>query len=123
MGRYYSGDIEGKFWFGVQPSDDADFFGLSGYQPDYLCYSFEKENIPDVKKGIETCKNELGEWEQKFNDFFKKFSTYNDSTVEKYGLKPDIFNSKLEWYARLILGQKIYACLEKKGSCYFETEC
>lgn len=22
MGRYYSGDIEGKFWFGVQSSDD-----------------------------------------------------------------------------------------------------
>lgn len=21
MGRYYSGDIEGKFWFAVQPSD------------------------------------------------------------------------------------------------------
>ena len=22
MGRFYSGDIEGKFWFGVQDSDD-----------------------------------------------------------------------------------------------------
>ena len=28
MGRYYTGDIEGKFWFAVQSSDDADFFGL-----------------------------------------------------------------------------------------------
>ena len=27
MGRYYSGDIEGKFWFAVQDSDDAEFFG------------------------------------------------------------------------------------------------
>lgn len=25
MGRYYNGDIEGKFWFGVQSSNDADF--------------------------------------------------------------------------------------------------
>lgn len=28
MGRFYSGDIQGKFWFGVQDSDDADFFGV-----------------------------------------------------------------------------------------------
>ena len=36
MGRYYDGDIEGKFWFGVQSSDDADFFGSKGYQPEYI---------------------------------------------------------------------------------------
>ena len=30
MGRYYNGDIEGKFWFAVQSSDDADFFGQQG---------------------------------------------------------------------------------------------
>ena len=27
MGRYYHGDIEGKFWFGVQDSRDAEHFG------------------------------------------------------------------------------------------------
>jgi len=27
MGRYYRGDIEGKFWFGVQDSRDAEHFG------------------------------------------------------------------------------------------------
>ena len=30
MGRYYSGDIEGKFWFGIQESNDADNFGVEG---------------------------------------------------------------------------------------------
>ena len=30
MGRYYSGDIEGKFWFAIQSSDDADYFGVEG---------------------------------------------------------------------------------------------
>jgi hypothetical protein len=30
MGRYYTGDIEGKFMFGVQSSDDANFFGVEG---------------------------------------------------------------------------------------------
>ena len=28
MGRYYYGQISGKFWFGVQSSDDASYFGL-----------------------------------------------------------------------------------------------
>ena len=35
MGRYYNGDIEGKFWFGVQSSDDADFFGKEG-EPSHI---------------------------------------------------------------------------------------
>jgi hypothetical protein len=36
MGRYYYGDIQGKFWFGVQNSDDASYFGV---EPEYL-YEF-----------------------------------------------------------------------------------
>jgi hypothetical protein len=33
MGRHYSGDIEGKFWFGVQSSDDASLFGGETSEP------------------------------------------------------------------------------------------
>ena len=36
MGRYYNGDIEGKFWFGVQSSDDGDFFGSKGEEPNHI---------------------------------------------------------------------------------------
>ena len=28
MGRYYSGHISGKFWFGIQSSYDASYFGI-----------------------------------------------------------------------------------------------
>lgn len=28
MGRYYDGNISGKFWFGIQNSDDASYFGV-----------------------------------------------------------------------------------------------
>ena len=34
MGRYYYGDIRGKFWFAVQDSDDAAYFGT---KPTYHC--------------------------------------------------------------------------------------
>ena len=43
MGRYYNGDIEGKFWFGVQDSDDASFFGGEKVEPNYIEYYFEKD--------------------------------------------------------------------------------
>jgi len=29
MGRYYFGQISGKFWFGIQSSDDANHFGVN----------------------------------------------------------------------------------------------
>ena len=41
MGRYYNGDIDGKFWFAVQSSNDADFFGVEG-TPRFLDYYFDE---------------------------------------------------------------------------------
>ena len=41
MGRYYDGDIEGKFWFGVQSSDDAEFFGAKEREPMFVEYGVE----------------------------------------------------------------------------------
>ena len=46
MGRYYSGDIEGKFWFALQSSDAADRFGVVGTQPKVG----EKLNLKKRKK-------------------------------------------------------------------------
>ena len=44
MGRYYHGDIEGKFMFGVQSSTDADFFGVEG-EATHLSYGFNAEDL------------------------------------------------------------------------------
>jgi hypothetical protein len=41
MGRYYTGDICGKFWFGIQNSDDADHFGCKGNIVNYRFYGCE----------------------------------------------------------------------------------
>ena len=122
MGRYYNGDIEGKFWLGVQASHDADFFGVSGYQPNYLEYEFEEENLPDVKKGIAFCEKELGDYEKKIDDFFDKVNGYNDDIIKEHGFDIKEFNKKIVWYARLELGRKIYKCLEKNKSCNFDAE-
>jgi hypothetical protein len=38
MGRYYDGDIEGKFWFAVQDSNDGEFFGAEETNSNYINY-------------------------------------------------------------------------------------
>lgn len=123
MGRYYNGDIEGKFWFGVQDSNDADFFGVEGVEPSYLGYYFAKSDIPKVKKGITECRRELGDYERKFDKFFKKHNGYDDEQLaEALGVDVATMRIRLEWYARLRLGAKILKCLETMGQCYFKAE-
>ena len=122
MGRYYNGDIEGKFMFAVQSSDDADFFGVAGFQPERLEYYYEKENIKDVEKGIEKCNKKLGAWKDMIDDFFDKNEYYNDETVKANGWDLESFRSMLVWYARLHLGEKILKCLKETDQCYFEAE-
>ena len=36
MGRWCSGSIDHKFWVGIQSSDAADRFGVTGHQPEEL---------------------------------------------------------------------------------------
>ena len=131
MGRYYQGDIEGKFWFGVQSSADADFFGDEG-QAQILNYSFERDtHFEGIKNGIEKCRNILGEYEKLLDEFFNSHEAYNKEMLIKY-LDEKVHPKKhhdeqgighlLEWYARLRLGMQILECVEKQGACYFEAE-
>ena len=97
MGRYYNGDIEGKFWFAVQSSDDADFFGVEGYSA-YLNYHFDKDDMTTIDKGIKTCIDTLGSWKEKLDKFFKENNGYNDEMLEEQiGLKPEKAKGVLEW--------------------------
>jgi len=127
MGRYYSGDIEGKFWFAVQPSNDASFFGGQESEPksepNYINYYFNTDNLQSIKDGIKQCKKELDDNLKKINIFFKKRKTYNDKQLsEALEVNEDKTKILLEWYARLELGKKILKCVKEKGECYFEAE-
>lgn len=139
MGRYYAGDIEGKFWFGVQSSDDADFFGCQGQEPQELQYSFAGDDLPTIEEGIAECKEKLGDQKAKLEAFFAEGGEgehgYDDERLSRYlGLPWDgrevsggiaIYSpvkDALEWYARLELGEKILACVKEKGECEFTAE-
>jgi hypothetical protein len=123
MGRYYSGDIEGKFWFAVQSSDDAGFFGGEHYEPNYVNYEFYKDDLPSIKAGIKQCNKALGVYKKQLDEFFSKRNSYNDKEIEdELKLTVDEVREKLQWYARLMLGERILKCVEKTGQCCFEAE-
>ena len=136
MGRFYHGDIEGKFWFGVQSSDDADFFGVEGeyvYSLDYdenepisseepteLSYSFSKEDLEEVEDGIETCLKEIGDYLYKLDSFFEREDGWNESMIAKeLEIAKNEVKPLLSWYARLGLGKKIRWCIQANGRCHF----
>ncbi len=121
MGRYYNGDIEGKFWFAVQSSDDGLFFGAKEQEPSEISYIVEDKK--QVNKGVKECLKELGKFKEKINNFFKEKDSYNNEQLSEY-LKVGLDKTKnlLKWYARLELGLKIQKCVNEQDYCSFNAE-
>ena len=130
MGRYYNGDIEGKFAFAVQPSNDADHFGVIGTEPQTLEYYFSEYNLGTINEAIKVCENQLGEYKDKLDHFFKSVNGFNEDIVKDWFKKtynedmpPNKFNKLYAILARLELGIKIRDCVQKNGECQFTAEC
>lgn len=118
MGRYYSGDIEGKFWFGVQSSTAADRFGVTHNEPEYVTYHYSEDDLDDVENEIKRIEDTLGEKKHKLDQFFAQKNGYKDEELEKIGIS----RHDLSEYADLFLGIQIRDCIKEKGECYFEAE-
>jgi hypothetical protein len=119
MGRYYSGDINGKFWFAVQSSDCADRFGVTGKTPNVLNYYFGEDDLEGVEAEIANIEEALGDKVRIITEFFASRDSYNDKMLEEVG----ITSEELSEYADLELGKKIRDCIKEDGQCEFEAEC
>ena len=53
MGRYYSGDINGKFMFAVQSSDAGERFGATEQESYFIEYSVNREQYDKIEKELE----------------------------------------------------------------------
>lgn len=118
MGRYYVGDIEGKFWFGLQPSDAASRFGGQEFEPQYIEYYFDKDDLAKVNEEIEEIIINLGDKKKIIEDFFEGKMSYQDNELTDIGITEDI----LREYADLKLGIKIRDCIVESGQCSFQAE-
>jgi len=138
MGRYYSGDIEGKFWFAVQNSSDAIHFGGTHDYIDgegevvdedaieeavEMYFHFDKSHMENIRKGITLCLEQLGEYREELDNFFERQESYNNQSLAK---ELEISEAKVDKllppYARLILGLKIENYVGENGECNFEAE-
>jgi hypothetical protein len=116
MGRYYSGDIEGKFWFAVQSSNAASRFGGVESEPSYIDYYFDKDHLQEIEGEINRIENSIDV--NKLDNFFSERNGYNDNMLREAG----ITDRELSEYADLELGRKILNCVKENGSCSFEAE-
>ena len=119
MGRFYSGDIEGKFWFALQSSNCADRFGVIGQEPNVLNYYFDESDLEAVEEEIANIENSLGDKIKIIDEFFETRTSYNDEMLNENGISKE----ELRDYADLGLGKKIRDCIKENGSCSFEAEC
>ena len=133
MGRYYRGDIEGKFWFAVQSSDCAVRFGAMESEPSEIEYWFgeDEEAIKRVRDEIKVIKENIGHDVLKvLEKFFKENNGYNDKMLLEYlnkSIENKTFIEKdvrylLHEFADLGFGKQVLKQLETHGHCYFHAE-
>ena len=118
MGRYYTGDIEGKFWFALQSSNAASRFGGVESDPAYINYYFDEDHLEEVEAEIKNIEDSLGDKIKILDDFFEKSNGYTDVSINKLGVSMD----ELSDYADLKLGIKLRNQVKDFGSCSFEAE-
>ena len=113
MGRYYNGDIEGKFMFAVQSSTSADRFGCTGNN-NYVTYYFDKEHLPTIKEELESMEESFN----KVDEFFKDKDSWTTQQEEEAGIS----KQEMSDYADYRLGVQIRDCILENGYCNFDAE-
>lgn len=115
MGRYYNGDINGKFWFAVQNSDDAEQFGASGSEPNHINYYADD---------LDGCKRRLDELFTAL-EIEPRFNFGDESAVDDYAwtINPENTPKYVDHLvASLQLGLKMYVVMKEQGYVEFEAE-
>ena len=142
MPRSYTGDIEGKFWFAIQSSEDATHFGgVHKYlneegdvcdpedSPIEIYSHFNITHLHEIRNELDYCDQQLGELKPIIQNLLKsEFGFYDSDTFIQthFGsLGYTTFSSikpKLKVYARMSLGEKILECVKTTGECNFNAE-
>ena len=129
MGRFYNGDINGKWWFAVQSSDTPERFGGQETSIEYIICN--DEEFQEKMKKLETT---LGESLKIFDEFFAKKSSYNIKTLNEFfqekgtSYTDNISIVDIEYlfsdYADYQFGLKVAKYFEdtQEESCYISSE-
>ena len=114
MGRYYWGDIEGKFWFGVQPTADLLEFGHAERDSTRLNVVVPYKRLTAIAKQVKTWKADFRKHGISFTDFMARLA------LSEAGVRRPTDTDKANWKtmcreASLIsLGEQIVKRLKSK---------
>ena len=118
-----NGSIDHKFWFTVQPSDAADRYGVTGYQPEELYYHFDEDSLPGIKQELKIIEEFLGDNLVKMHKFFKENTAYTDEKLAEYlNVDLSVTRQLLKEYADYELGIEIAEAVRTTGQCEFTAE-
>ena len=115
MGRYYTGDIEGKFWFGIQSSTAGERFGAYETRNNI---DYQADDLEEAEEEIKNIEYKLQDKIKILDDFFAKNDTFSNEKIKALGVSPE----ELSDYADLGLGRKIRDCIKEQGYCSFDAE-
>jgi len=101
MGRYYSGDIAGKFMFAVQGSDAGERFGAFECSQGYIEYCVDRDSYDDIVRILASIKSRGGV--KKVKEMFEKVNGYNDEIMQEHG----VTRKDLSEYADYNLGKQM----------------
>ena len=127
MGRYYTGDIEGKFAFGVQSSNAADRFGVIGQTPNFIEYYYNEDDLEKLQEELKNIEDAFGEHKTALKTYFDLYKTQDDAPLSFHsyiqeGSLPELTDNQLSEYYDYVLGRKILDCIKETGSCTFDAE-
>jgi hypothetical protein len=129
MGRYYDGDIEGKFWFAIQSSTAPARFGGNEYEPGYINYYFGEDQLEEVNVELIKIHINMEGNIERLDDFFAQTNGYNTEMIidwykkeYKETINEEEVRDMLVEYADYKLGQKIAKCIKENGDCNINCE-
>lgn len=118
MGRYYNGDVNGKFMFAVQSSDAHKRFGAEEQERAYIDYEISRDKYDDIVKELDSIDKDSIE---RVNKMFKENAGYNDEIQKEY----NVTRHDLSEYADYRIGKQVKDYFDenpKEDYCYLEAE-
>ena len=118
MGRYYNGDVEGKFMFAVQDSNAHERFGAVEEESNYINYVVYRDSYNDIVEELDKIdKGSIKRVENMFNNE----GGYNDEILARY----NVTHENLSEYADHRLGMQLKEFFDNHPNadeCRFEAE-
>ena len=118
MGRYYTGDIEGKFMFAVQGSDAGERFGAYELHSNVIHYCIHRESYDDIVKELKSI--------EKSGCLDRAEATMKEGYDKRLHFAQTPERKDLEDYADYRMGKRIKQWFDDNPDddyLYFNAEC